>query len=56
MAKLEEQAAMSNSRSDTGGLGQRSLITDGQPVVLEIAVTEANAPEGFVYDRKLRPR
>ena len=39
-----------------GGLGQRSLITDGQPVVLEIAVTEANAPEGFVYDQKLRPR
>lgn len=25
--------------------GQRSLITDGQPVVLEIAVTEAKAPD-----------
>jgi len=37
------------------GSGQRSLITDGQPVVLEIAMIEANAPDGFVCDQKWRP-
>ena len=36
--------------------GQRPLIADGQPVVLEIAVTEANASDGVVCDQMNRPR
>ena len=36
--------------------GQRPLITDGQPVVLEIAVTEANSSDGVVCDQMRRPR
>ena len=34
---------------------QRFLISDGQPVVLEIAVTEANASGGFVCNQMLHP-